>query len=260
MPIDQQHQLPIMSYTTRAVLKIVLLGILVSGGWLGMWSYEQQNGHSELNDAKQHAARAQAEAEEMRQVVQRLESRTRVADVLVTDQSETDGVLHTTLLFQEYAKDGSSLPPKRFTIEGKMAHIDALVVHFQGQYVEKHDPLRGASLALFTRIFGDKETPENAHQIDEPGHIPAIYRGADPKVSEFEQGLWRDFWKLADDDAYARQAGVLVAQGQSVFRPFEMGRLYTLTLQADAGITITSEPKKGIYLEMLKQDKQKLAQ
>ncbi len=248
-----------MSYTTRALLKIVLLGILVSGGWVGMWSFEQQHGHSELREAKEQAARAQAEADEMRQVVQRLENHTRVADVLVTDQSEAGGVLHTTLLFQEYAKDGSSLEPKRFTIEGKMAHIDALVIQFEGKYVEKHDPLRGASVALFTRIFGDKETPENAHPIDEPGHIPAIYRGADPKVSEFEQNLWRDFWKLADNEGYARQMGVHVAQGQSVFRPFEMGRLYTLTLQADAGITITSEPLKGIYLEMLKQDKQKLS-
>jgi len=249
-----------MSYTTRAVLKVLLLGILVSGGWVGMWSFEQQHGHSELREAKEQAARAQAEAEEMRQVVQRLETRTRVADILVTDQSETGGVLHTTLLFQEYAKDGSSLQPKRFTIEGKMAHIDALVVQFKGQYVEKHDPLRGASIALFTRLFGEKETPENAHLIDEPGHIPAIYQGADPKVSEFEQNLWRDFWKLADNDAYARQMGVAVAQGESPFCPFEMGRLYTLTLKADAGMAITSEPLKGIYLEMLKQDKQKVSQ
>ena len=118
--------------------------------------------------------------------------------------------------------------------------------------------LPGAAQYVGKVTNGDKQTPEKAHLIDEPGHIPAVYRGADPKVSAFEQDLWRDFWKLADDKAYAQKMGVKVAQGQGVFVPLEMGRLYTLTLQADAGINITSEPLKGIYLDMLKQDKQKL--
>ena len=240
---------------TRAVLKLLLLAIVVAGGWIALRAYEHQES-PEFQKQRVELARARAEADALTQVVHNLQEQTRVADVLVTDQSETNGILHTTLLFQEYAKDGSSLPPKRFTIEGKMAHIDALVVHFQGKYVQRKDALRGHSVALFTRIFGDKQTPEAAHVIDDPGHIPAVYRDADPRVSEFEQSLWRDFWKLADDDAYAKQMGVDIAQGQSVFRPFEMGRLYTLKLQADAGITITSEPLKGIYLEMLKHSDQ----
>ena len=39
------------------------------------------------------------------------------------------------------------------------------------------------SSALFTRLFGDKQTPEQAHRIDDPSQIPAVYRGADPRVS-----------------------------------------------------------------------------
>jgi hypothetical protein len=245
-----------MSDTNRALLKIILLGILVLGGSAGMWSFERQNGNSGSRQAKERAARALAEAQQLRQVAQRLEAGPRTADVLVTDQSETDGVLNTTLLFQEYARDGSLLAPRRLNLRGDKAHIDALVIRFQGRYVQEHEPLGGASLGLFMRIFGDNDAPENAQQIDEPGHIPAVYGDADPKVSEFEQDLWRDFWKLADNDAYARQSGVQVAQRHSVFPAFEMGRLYTLSLQPDAGISIKSEPLKGIYLEMLKQNKQ----
>jgi hypothetical protein len=240
----------------RGFGKIILLTVLVSAGWIGLWVYEQKHpSDASLRAAQEQLQKEQARSQQLAEIVQRLQTEKRVADVLVTDQSEASGVLHTTLLFQEYARDGSSLPPKRFTIEGKMAHIDALVVKFQGRYVEDKDPLRGHSVALFTRMFGDKETPESAHRIDDPGHIPDFYRGADPRVSEFEQQLWRDFWKLADDAAYRQRMGVDVVQGQSVFRPFELGKLYTVTLQADAGILIRDEPLKGIYQAMLKRQK-----
>jgi hypothetical protein len=42
------------------------------------------------------------------------------------------------------------------------------------------------------------------------------------------------------------------AQGEAVWRPFEPGKLYTITLQHDGGLNITSEPLKGIYSEALK--------
>ena len=175
-----------------------------------------------------------------------------MADVLVTDVSGDGTKTYTTLLFQEYAKDGSPLPPKRFTIEGNEAHLDAMVIKFQGKYVEANDPLRGRSIALFTKLFDDKHAPEKGYVIDEPGHIPAVYKGSDPKVSEFEQQLWRDFWKLAQDKAYREQMGVDVLQGKSLWWRFEPGFLYTVTLQADADLNLRYEPLKGIYKEMLK--------
>ena len=63
--------------------------------------------------------------------------------------------------------------------------------------------------------------------------------------------LWKNFWKLADDAAYREQMGVRVAQGEGVWRPFEPGNLYTLTLESNGGLNITSEPVKGIYKELL---------
>ncbi len=62
-----------------------------------------------------------------------------------------------------------------------------MVVKFDGKYVAGRDPLRGQSIALFTRLFGDKQTPEQAHRIDDPAQIPTIYRGVDPRVSDFEE-------------------------------------------------------------------------
>ena len=231
----------------RTTLKLVFLFVLVVGGTAGLYQYELRTG------AKARIDELQRRTEELTQIVERIRAERRVADIIVTEQKETaPGVVHTTLLFVEYAKDGSPLPAKRFTIEGKQAHVDAMVVKFDGQYVADRDPLRGQSIALFTRLFGDKQTPEQAHRIDDPAQIPAVYRGVDPQVGEFEQELWRDFWKLADDESYRKSMGVRVAQGEGLWRPFEPGKLYTITLDNGGGLNISSEPLKGIYSEALK--------
>ena len=230
----------------RTTLKLILLSVMVVAGTAGLYRYEQQN------SVKARLDEQTRKTEALKELVAHLQAESRVADIIVTEQKEVGGVLHTTLLFVEYARDGSALPAKRFTIEGKTAHVDAMVIKFDGAYVQQRDPLRGRSIALFTRLFGEHQTPEKAHRIDDPAQIPAIYRGADPRVSEFEQELWRDFWRLADDEAYRKSMGVRVAQGEAVWRHFEPGKLYTLTLDNDGGLNITSEPLKGIYSEALK--------
>jgi hypothetical protein len=195
----------------------------------------------------------QEEKKVLQDVVQRLSDERRVADVVVTDQRLVDGVPHTSLLFVEYAKDGEPLPAKSFEVVGKQAHVDALVIKFDRHFVGEGDPLRGHSVALFQKLYGDHENPVDAKRIDEPGRIPDVYRGADPRVSEYEQDLWRNFWRLADDAQYRAEKGVRVANGQGVWGPFEPDKIYTITLESGGGLNIQSEPLKGIYREVIKQ-------
>jgi hypothetical protein len=230
----------------RSLFKFALLVAMVLALAVGVYTFRAQ--HS-VDAALQ---REQERTAELQQIVQRLTAERRVADVIVTDQQAIQGVLHTTILFVEYGRDGTSLPARRFTIEGDMIHLDALVVKFDGKFVEQNDLLRGHSIALFTRLYGDSQTPAQAFHIDEPGEVPAVYRDSDPKVGEFERTLWHNFWKLADDAAYRQQMGVRVAQGEGVWRPFEPDRLYTITLESSGGLNIRSEPLKGIYREAMK--------
>src|ERR1700712_3086261 len=61
----------------------------------------------------------QDEKRQLEQVVERLSSENRVADVLVSRQARNaTGVLETTLLFVEYDKKGNPLPGKSFTVLG----------------------------------------------------------------------------------------------------------------------------------------------
>jgi hypothetical protein len=230
----------------RALAKIIVLSVLVLAGAVGIYAYQDQTSDTRKIE------KLEEEKHELQQIVQRLSDERRVAEVLVTDQSDVAGVLRTTLLFVEYARDGSSLPPKAFTIEGKTAHVDALVIKFERDFLRDNDPLRGHSIALFTKIYGDQQSPASGETIDAPGQIPDVYRGADPKVSEFERELWNNFWKLAEDPEYRARYGVRVANGQGVWGPFERDKLYTITIESDGGLNITSEPLRGIYREALK--------
>lgn len=228
----------------RAGLKIVGLCVLVVAGSAGVYLY--------YNPTDRRIQKLEEEKKELQQIVQRLGTERRRAEILVTEQKTIDGVLRTTLLFVEYARDGSTLPPKVFTIEGKFAHIDSLVIQFDREFVQQADPLRGHTIILFDKIFGDKQSPADAFRIDEPGRIPAIYRGVDPRVSQFEQELWNDFWQLVDDPAERQKRGVRVAQGDSKWGPFEPGKIYTVTVDAAGGVNLTSEPLKGAVAEWAK--------
>ncbi|HEV7300612.1 MAG TPA: hypothetical protein VGN72_14705 [Tepidisphaeraceae bacterium] len=229
----------------RSLGKTLVLFTLTVAAGIGIVAYVQHDSTAtKLREAERQNAQLQ-------QFVERLTDEKRVANVIVTDVTMIDGVPHTTLLFVEFDKTGRELPPKRFTVQGNGAHIDAMVIKFDRDFVKENDPLRGHSIVLFHRLFGEHQTPADGFRIDEPGSIPAIYQDADPKVTTFERDLWDSFWRLTTDESLRVSKGVRVANPESVWGPFEPNRLYTITLEADGGLNRTSEPLKSIYREAL---------
>lgn len=230
----------------RAAGQIIALAILIAAGTGGLMWYRSHTAiQRQLEEVK-------AKNEELKQIVQRLSVEKRVAELLVTDQQTVDGKTTTTLLLVEVGKNGINLPPKGFVIQGKEVHIDAMVIKFEQHFVEEGDPLRGHSIALFTRIFGDRETPAGAQMIDKTGEVPEIYRDADPRISQFEQELWKDFWKLFEDERYAKSKGVRIANGEGKWFPAQPDRLYTVTIEADGGLNVVSGPVPEIYQQAMK--------
>ena len=231
---------------TRALLKIVILCGLVVAGAFTLSHYQQRT------DADRELDAARGEVADLRHAVERLTADRRVAELLVTDQRPgPDGVTRTTLLVEEYAADGSAIPPLRVTLVGDEAHVDATVIAFDNNLVEAGDPLRGHSLSLFTRIFGNRQTPADGTPIDNPQRLAELDRGSDPRVTPFQRSLWAEFWRLAEDADYRKVKGVRAAFGSDVWFPCRPGRLYTVVLQANGGLTQTSEPLRGIYRDAL---------
>jgi hypothetical protein len=239
---------------TRCFAATVLLMIA------GLAAYTYHTFDSERAHLREALEREQQRATELDQIIHRLGDERRVAQVLVTGQrTAADGVLETSVLFVEDARDGSArtLPPRSFNLRGGMVHVAAQVIRFERRFVQQGDPLHGRSIALFTGIYGDQQKPADAEQIDAPGAIPAVYQAnldsANPRAREFELALWKQFWRLFSDDEFRKRNGVEASFGQDVWGPFQPGRLYTITLEPAGSLSLKSEPLAGIYLELLKQ-------
>jgi hypothetical protein len=231
----------------RALAKILSLSTVLTIGVIAILLYRNHTAQDRKN------AELVDENQQLHEIVDRLSDESRVAEMLVTDQKTVNGILRTTLLFVEYAKDHTALPPRIFTIAGNEVHLDAMVIKFDRDFVKKDDQLRGKSIALFTRVYGNHQSPDEGQTIDTPGQIPGYYQGTDPRVSSFETGLWKDFWKLADDEKYRSKMGVRVVSGEGPWWPCDPNKLYTITIEAAGGLNVTFEPVKPIYREALRQ-------
>lgn len=203
----------------------------------------------ELIRAQQRLARENARLEqqkrELAQVIERLRVERRVARIEVLEQhTDEDGTPRQTVIrFSERGRGGRKLAPLTFGVPGDTPHFDALVIKFDDNYVAHADQLRGQSIALFRRIYGETQSPSDGYWLGQPGKVPDIYRvHADP--SPFEQQLWREFWTYATDPEKAAAAGVRVAQGEAVYAPMKPGEHWTLTLEADGGLNLKKSGEK----------------
>ncbi len=195
------------------------------------------------------------EIRRLREVVERLETDRRAADVTdvrrVYDAATKSD--WTDFRFVEYGPDGTALPARDFRIQGTVAYFDALVIKFDREHVKAGDALRGKSIFLFRRIFGEHQKPAEGFPVDgtnAPGGVPvpAAYRLSPGRVGDFERELWADFWRLTADEAYQKAMGVRASHGEAAYTKLEPGKTYRLVIENAGGITIgvKSEAGKGL--------------
>ncbi|KAF0245296.1 MAG: hypothetical protein FD180_1701 [Planctomycetota bacterium] len=208
----------LIATTTLAVLAAIL-------GW-SLFLRERRSGDLERDNRR------------MRDMISRLGTEFRIADVVVTIQEGSPGRdRRTTFRFLAYDREGNALQPQTHTIAGDVAYFDALVLKFEDRFVGDADVLRGRSLHLFRRVFGEFQAPADGFALDaasSDGVPDALRLGA----GNFEAEMWKDFWKYASDAKFAESQGVRVAQGEAVYTRLEAGRTYRLTIEADGGMNI----------------------
>lgn len=234
----------------REFVRVLTVLFLLLAGGAGVWLYV---GHLSSE------ARLREEQEKnrvLREVISRLSAERRVAEMRVVEQSTVNGVKVSRVRFVEYARGqgttpGPALPAREFTVRGDHLHLDAMVIKFDGELVGKADPLRGATIALFTRVYGDATPPTEGELFDQPGDVPAVYRtagtGVAPGVSRYELQLWQNFWQLAYDETARKNQGVRAMMGQGLWEPLKPGVVYTVTLESNGGLNLTRAPVAELY-------------
>ncbi len=183
----------------------------------------------------------------LKQVIERLEAESRIAEVLVTNvqYDENEKRLKTTIKFLEYDADNMPLEPKYFTFSGNIIQFQSLVIRFDDIHIRVEDKLRGKSIYLFWKVFmlDGKNTQE--YEITYPSQVPKGYKIEGDK-NEFEQKLWEQFWRYALDNQEAKKAGIKNAQIEAPGTMFIPGMLYTIKIEHDGGIRIDNSPIPSI--------------
>lgn len=185
---------------------------------------------------------------ELHRAIERLTAEHRVAYVHVIDQIRKGELLNgqpaerplTTIEFIELDRQQMPLSPRRFVVEDEVIYFDALVAKFEHESVASGDPLRGKSVLLFRRIFGEHQKPAEGYLIDPEGDVPDIYR-VNPRPSELESRLWSRFWDYATDRELAAKDGVRLAQGEAVYAPMRRGQVWALSLQNTGDLNLRLE-------------------
>lgn len=245
-----------MSKTISAVANIVrglvwlaVLGLLGAGGWVGYQVLDERaQVDRDLKEKTVQLAAKTAEVERLAKVNQKLNLALRllkvdhrVAEITVLDQKQENERLSTRFQFVELTTDGNPIGEKKvFTVAGDTIYVDAWVIKYADDLIEKGDPLRSTSVCLFRRIFGEYQQPFEGFVLDVSGYQPAVYSQGN-EVSPLERDMWANFWEYANNPAKAKQAGVRAAHGEAPSMKLRPGSRYRLELRASGGLSIIPE-------------------
>ncbi len=234
----------------QAMLKNVpslLLVVLIGGGGYLAWRT--------LHEKDLLLQQKEVELQRRSEVISRLNASTRIAQAIVvkrwTDgQDPATAQVKTKVKFVELDKDGKPLPPKFAVVDGEEVYFDALVLKFDRGLVGEGDPLKGRSVLLFRRIFGERQRPVDGTALDEgeKNGVPSPYRAV-AAVSPEEAVLWRQFWSFANDPELAKQNGVRIAQGEAPHVRMESNKIYELTLDHDGGLNVAATNVPAILVD-----------
>ncbi len=208
----------------KFILQLLFFALLTFIGYKAFWQYQHEN-------------------RILKQVIERLQADSRVAEVLVTgvNYDEKSAKTFTTIKFLEYDIDNKALEPKYFTFSGNIIQFQSLVIRFDDIYVRNADRLRGKSAFIFWKVFMLDGRNTQEYEINKMYDTPQGYKLNDIK-DPFEDRLWKDFWIYALNPDRAKRSGVKNAQIEAPGTMFVPGHLYTLKIEHDGGLRIDSLP------------------
>ena len=165
----------------------------------------------------------------------------RLARVEVLAQREAEGSVTTSVRFTELGPGGKPMgEAKELEVKGRFLYLESQVVKFSDEYIESADPLRGTSICLFRRVFGEQQRPMDGPELDPVGASPGIITGDNVRLVEHSE-LWKRFWDYANDPELASAAGVRAVHGEAPFTELRPGKSYRVELRASGGLSIQPE-------------------
>lgn len=227
-----------------APLLFIALG--AAGAWWLLTPRGDPADKARIGELEGEVARLEQEVAKRELQLKFLRERRRVAridQVVRTPDANAPGGAHTSFRFQEHGPDGKPAgPAQSFTVFGDVVYFDALVVKFDDAFVERNDLLKGSSLLLFRRVFGEHQAPADGFPLDAAGTRPHGYEPEPDAAPSFHQDLWSRFWEYAQQPEVAREAGVRAMHGEAPFMRLDPDREYEIELRTSEGLILRALP------------------
>ena len=214
---------------------------LIAVGALATWWVMVDRAQRQIAALEAEQAAMQAELESFESMIDRLGRSRRLGQIDVLDQvvdGSTGDVFSTTVRFVELDDRGRVLGQQEVVLPGDVIHIDTQTIRFPADDIANGHPLRGSTLVLLRRMYSECVAPRDGIELDLPGSVPPGYADTSGDTSNWEQGLWASFWRLAAEPAFADAAGVRVAQGEVVYQRMKAGQTWRLDVDAAGGVTL----------------------
>jgi hypothetical protein len=265
-PFDFFEKLAVVNQLVRTVILVAFTGLLGVGGYWGYYRYvkpaqelegvraEFERVSLELAQSQRQIEQQEAELLKLTQENDRLTTSLRLIKVdrrlaylTVTDTGPdpATGLPLMKVLFTEVDADGRQVGARRvFTLQGTLLNIDCWLAKFEDKYIEQADMVRGTSLCIIRGIRGDRDTDLQTidsgvayQEATAPDPRPAVYQSLGA-ISDLEQKIWSDFWRVANDTAMQQELGLRAVHGQVNYIQVEAGGTYQLDLRASDGGSI----------------------
>jgi len=167
------------------------------------------------------------ENRELKKAIGNLTAERTIGYATVESQSRgEEGQLKTTLRLVQTAEDSPRdvVAEQRFTIEGRTAHFDTMVVKFTREFVEQG---KGRALFLWRRVYGEDTPPSQGRRIDTPGQAPQRYDAITRTLGMEEQQIfWEAIWDLANNPDYLSRYGIEAVYGNAVYTRLDPSNVY----------------------------------
>ena len=205
---------------------IIVVAVLAGMAYLGRTPYKVVATIQELL----------VENKELKKALTNLKREDQIGYAKVVAQEMRDRELYTTIKFVETARDDklNKILEKQYTIAGDIIHFDALIVKFGSKMVMDG---KTRALYLWRRVYGEKMTPAEGFEIEEPGAEPQRYKDLlEALPIESRKMFWSEIWELANDTEKLAQYDIDAIYGNAVYWKLREGLIYVFKINSSGQV------------------------
>ena len=214
------------------ITRLLLLALVIA---IGFWGYTVSRSVETFNQFL-------SENKELKEAITRLTDENLIGYAKVIKQEEENGQLMTTLVFYQTGRDNpdARVMEGEMTIQGDIAHFDALVVKFDDQMVLDD---KARSIYLWRRMYDEYTPASQGVTLNQEGKEPARYSDLIGEQTfwdkimlkkDHSEEFWASIWDLANDTDQLKDYGITAVYGNAVYTKLIPGKLYQFKIN-DAG-------------------------